>query len=49
MSEEAPKAGKSVLLVDDESDVRLILNTLLTQEGYAVTEACDGQEALDLL
>ncbi len=40
---------KSILIVDDESDVRTVLNILLAQCGYAVTEAADGQEALDLM
>jgi CheY-like chemotaxis protein len=40
---------KSILVVDDETDVRLVLNALLTQSGYSVTEAADGREALDLL
>lgn len=41
--------GKSILIVDDESDVRLVLNTLLTHSGHTVTEAADGREALQLL
>jgi two-component system response regulator ResD len=39
----------SVLVVDDESDVRTVLRVLLEQSGYSVTEAADGQEALDLM
>ena len=45
----ASENRKSVLVADDESDIRLILSALLTQMGYAVTEAVDGQEALNLL
>jgi CheY-like chemotaxis protein len=49
MSACAPEARKSILVVDDEPDVRMILEALLTTVGYSVTEACDGQEALDIL
>jgi CheY-like chemotaxis protein len=41
--------NRSILVVDDESDVRLVLNAMLTRDGYSVTEAADGREALDLL
>src|SRR5580698_5949335 len=37
----------SILVVDDESNIRLMLRTSLESEGYAVTEAADGREALD--
>jgi CheY-like chemotaxis protein len=49
MSAEKQSQEKSVLVVDDTSDVRLVLNAVLTQCGYSVTEAEDGQEALDIL
>jgi CheY-like chemotaxis protein len=38
-----------ILLVDDQADSRDALATLLRGEGFAVREASDGQEALDLL
>jgi CheY-like chemotaxis protein len=40
---------KSILVADDESDVRMVLRALLAGSGYAVTEAADGQEALDMM
>lgn len=46
---EARGREKSILVVDDESDVRTVLRALLAQSGYSVTEAADGREALDLL
>jgi len=49
MNSESQLQKKSVLVVDDTPDVRLILNAILTQAGYSVTEAEDGQEALDIL
>jgi DNA-binding NtrC family response regulator len=40
---------KRVLIVDDEPNVRLMLETTLSSVGYDVTEAGDGQGALDRL
>ena len=42
-------AAASVLVVDDDADVRALVRELLTRAGYAVTEAQDGREALRLL
>jgi type II secretory ATPase GspE/PulE/Tfp pilus assembly ATPase PilB-like protein len=42
-------AGTSVLLVDDEDQLRRVLRDLLEREGYEVFEAGDGTEALDQL
>ena len=39
----------SVMVVDDDDDIREELVSLLAQEGYAVCAARDGQEALSLL
>jgi CheY-like chemotaxis protein len=39
----------TVLVVDDDSDLRESLGDLLRGEGYAVTLASNGREALDLL
>jgi DNA-binding response OmpR family regulator len=38
-----------VLVVDDETNTRLMLRTALTTEGYAVDECLDGRAALDYL
>jgi DNA-binding NtrC family response regulator len=40
---------KRILIVDDEPNVRLMLNTTLASVGYVVAEAPDGQAALDSL
>jgi two-component system cell cycle sensor histidine kinase/response regulator CckA len=42
-------AGVCVLLVDDEMAVRRFASRVLQREGYDVTEATDGAEALDLV
>jgi DNA-binding response OmpR family regulator len=39
----------SVLVVDDDADVRALVCELLTRAGYSVSEAPDGREALRLL
>jgi two-component system, OmpR family, phosphate regulon response regulator PhoB len=41
--------GVNVLVADDEPRVRLITVTRLSSLGYEISEAQDGQEALDLL
>ena len=38
-----------VLVVEDETLVRLVANDILTEAGYRVLEAHDGQEALTVL
>ena len=38
-----------VLLVEDETLVRLLANDMLAEAGYRVLEARDGQEALTIL
>jgi two-component system sensor histidine kinase/response regulator len=37
-----------VLVVDDSSDSRSVLRQLLEQVGFAVLEAANGREALDM-
>lgn len=37
-----------ILVVDDESRMRKLVHDFLTREGYAVIEAADGEEALDI-
>jgi CheY-like chemotaxis protein len=40
---------KTILIVDDEEDVRAFLNRLLEDNDYATLVACDGDEALELV
>ncbi len=46
---ELGNSGTTVLLVDDEDQLRRVLRDLLEREGYEVIEAGDGGEALDQL
>jgi DNA-binding response OmpR family regulator len=40
---------QTILIVDDEPEVRTLLRTGLEGEGFAVAEAADGREAMALL
>jgi CheY-like chemotaxis protein len=42
-------AAPSVLVVDDETAVRRFASRVLEREGYSVSEATDGAEALELV
>ena len=39
----------TILVVDDEAPIRLMLQQVLTQEGYDIVTAEDGKEGLDLI
>jgi CheY-like chemotaxis protein/phosphoribosyl 1,2-cyclic phosphodiesterase len=51
----APPTGRDtlrsrhILVVDDDPDIRALANQALSQDGYAVSEASSGQEALALI
>ncbi|MEB3336713.1 MAG: response regulator, partial [Leptolyngbyaceae bacterium] len=36
-----------ILVVDDDKTMRLLLRRVMEQEGYQVTEACNGHQGLD--
>jgi CheY-like chemotaxis protein len=38
--------NRRILLVDDDSGIRLLLTTYLRSRGFQLLEACDGREAL---
>jgi len=42
-------AGKRILVVDDDADIRILATKALTQDGHTVTEASGGREALALI
>jgi len=47
--EVATGAGETVLVIEDDSAVRLIISDVLRDLGYACIEASDGQSALPML
>lgn len=38
--------SNNILIVDDNPEIREVVNVLLTNEGYQIEEACDGLEAI---
>jgi CheY-like chemotaxis protein len=42
-----PDVGKKVLVVEDDEDIVQLVSFLLETEGYEVSTAANGQEALD--
>lgn len=38
--------AKTILIVDDSSSLRTVVRLALERAGYAVLDACDGQDAL---
>jgi chemosensory pili system protein ChpA (sensor histidine kinase/response regulator) len=45
---ERDAGGPTVLVAEDDEDVRLMMRTLLGMRGYRVVEARDGQETLEV-
>ena len=43
------RGSRSILIVEDDSDLREALSDVLRDEGYSVASAADGREALDRL
>jgi len=41
--------SKKILIIDDEEDVRVYLEALLSKEGYETVTASDGVKALEVL
>ena len=46
MDEQNPLKGAKILVVDDEDGFRMFINNLLSDYGYDVMEACNGEDAL---
>lgn len=44
-----PKSAKTILVVEDDTDIRNLLQTALELEGYTVITAPNGKEAWDWL
>jgi chemosensory pili system protein ChpA (sensor histidine kinase/response regulator) len=45
---DAARGATTVLVAEDDADVRLLMLTLLRMRGYKTAEARDGQETLDV-
>jgi DNA-binding response OmpR family regulator len=43
------QAGRGVLIVEDEHELRVLFAALLEMEGFRVYQARDGQQGLDML
>src|SRR3990172_800824 len=41
--------ARTILIVDDSSSLRTVMNLTLKKAGYDVVEACDGKDALTKL
>jgi CheY-like chemotaxis protein len=41
--------GARILVIDDNAEARILLKDILEEKGFAVFEAVDGQEALEVL
>ncbi|MHB8906941.1 MAG: response regulator transcription factor, partial [Melioribacteraceae bacterium] len=39
---------KKILVIEDEKDIREVINALLTEEGYAVYSAKNGKDGIEL-
>ena len=44
--EDAPNRQPTILIVDDFSDIRVMLRTMLLNKGFSVVEAANGEEAV---
>src|SRR3982074_3818832 len=45
----ARSPNKNILVVEDDPDIRAALTQILSDDGYAVATAANGQEAIDHL
>lgn len=43
------KLGGRILVIDDNPEARLLLKEILTERGYQILEAGDGEQALDVM
>jgi two-component system CheB/CheR fusion protein len=45
----APSPSGTILVIEDEPEIRMLLESLLTTDGYRVATAADGLEAIDMI
>lgn len=48
MTPSDPKSSQHILIVDDDESLQIMLGRMLTNEGYTVSHARNGQEAISL-
>ena len=48
-SNRTPMSTSTILIVDDEPQIRRVMRTTLSSNGYAVIEARSGEEALEIM
>lgn len=48
IGEDGLSRPRTILVAEDDADVRLMLKTLLNMKGYRVVESGDGQETVDV-
>ena len=41
--------SETILIVDDEKEIRDLVDIYLKGEGYNTIKACDGQQALEIV
>ncbi len=49
VDEEIPRGNETILIAEDEGEIRDLLKMLLEGLGYEVMVACDGEEAIELV
>jgi DNA-binding response OmpR family regulator len=47
MRSEAASSARTVMIIEDDAEIRGIVKTLLSSEGYTVEEADDGRDAVE--
>jgi DNA-binding NtrC family response regulator len=49
MERDSMEDGKSILIVDDEANIRRVLDAVFSKDGYRVLTAENGKKALDII
>lgn len=49
MSQKDPQQNRSILVVDDDEDCRTMVRTILQTNGFEISSASSGQDALNYL